>query len=349
MVIGFWKRLVSDFLDAVFLAGVGFLLSLVTGDLFFEVGSQGAWIGLVISFLYTGLLQTSLGRGQSMGKKILGIQVLAMDGSYLSFPKSFLRYGVLAFFVYNQAIAQMLGLTLNLDWTSILYTILVFCALLGCFLMVPIHPLKRGLHDLVAGSLVVKKGTYTSDLVKLDGKGKTRAKVAYGVWGGACLLLTGAGAYFFFNMPQFPEMDKLLAIGHRVSQETDFMNVSVTLNTTHYYYSRSGNSSTTVTVSLPKTNSDGAEKNAAPAAQAPDASRTILTVTGYLPKNIFDSPQKDVETAKAAALAAQAMEGANPLDGIRVTTRKGYNIGIWSFNYSNDSDFKADGTPVEGK
>ena len=231
MVIGFWKRVLSDLLDAILLGLVGFLLSLITGDIFYEIGSRGAWIGLAISFLYTGLLQTSLGQGQSLGKKILGIQVLAMDGSFLSFPKSFLRYGVIAFFVYNQAIAQMLGLTLELNWIGFLYTLLVLVAFLGCFLMVPIHPLKRGLHDLLSGSLVVKKGTYTKDLVEMDGAKVKRAKVAFGVWGAACLLVVVAGVFLWSKVSHMPAMDKMVQLSEKLSQETAFNEVSVNLST----------------------------------------------------------------------------------------------------------------------
>ena len=31
-------------------------------------------------------------------------------------------------------------------------------AFFACFLLIPMHPLKRGLHDLAAGSVVVYKG-----------------------------------------------------------------------------------------------------------------------------------------------------------------------------------------------
>lgn len=316
MIIGFWKRLLSDFIDALFLGLVGFLLSLVTGDMFYEVGSKGAWIGLIISFLYTGLLQTSLSEGQSLGKKILGIQVLSMDGSYLSFPKSFLRYGVLVFFLYNGAIGQMLGLATNMNWVSYLFFTLVVVAFLGCFLMVPIHPLKRGLHDLIAGSVVVKKGTFTKTLVKMDKEKVKRAKVAYGVWGTACLLVFVAGFFFWSRVSQMPGMDKLFQVRDQVEQGTAFDQVSVNLNTSSFNNSRP---------------------------------TTALIIGGYLPKKYFDGQAADQEASKAALLAAKIMAGTKPFDGIRVRTMKGYNIGIWSFNYSSNHDFKVDGSPVDKK
>lgn len=44
-----------------------------------------------------------------------------------------------------------------------IYLLVVVWAFLACFMMIPFHPLKRGLHDLVAGSIVVFKGTFDSE------------------------------------------------------------------------------------------------------------------------------------------------------------------------------------------
>src|SRR4051812_1168077 len=95
MIAGFWIRFFADFLDAIFLAIFGFLLSLPLKGTFYKLGEKGVWIGLIITFLYTGILQSALGEGQSLAKRILKIQVLKMDGEYLSLPMSFLRYSII--------------------------------------------------------------------------------------------------------------------------------------------------------------------------------------------------------------------------------------------------------------
>src|SRR5687767_6677951 len=94
LIAGFWIRLLADILDAVFLGIFGFLLSLLFRGVFLRLGENGVWIGLLITFLYTGILQSAVGEGQSLAKRILKIQVLKMDGSFLSLPVSFLRYSV---------------------------------------------------------------------------------------------------------------------------------------------------------------------------------------------------------------------------------------------------------------
>ena len=102
MVVGFWKRLLSDFLDAIVLGIFGLVLALPLKNLFYRLGEGGVWIGFCVTFLYTGILQSSIGDGQSIAKRILKIQVLKMDGGYLSLPMSFLRYSVIALIFYKR-------------------------------------------------------------------------------------------------------------------------------------------------------------------------------------------------------------------------------------------------------
>ncbi|MBI1870969.1 MAG: RDD family protein [Chlamydiae bacterium] len=97
IVVGFWIRLFSDSLDAIFLGALGFVLSLPLGSMFYKMGENGLWLGLVITFLYTGILQSGIGQGQSLVKRLLKIQVLRLDGSFLNLPQSFLRYSVILF------------------------------------------------------------------------------------------------------------------------------------------------------------------------------------------------------------------------------------------------------------
>lgn len=101
IVVGFWLRLITDILDVIFLGLFGALLALPLRGLFYSIGEDGLWIGLCITFLYTGILQSNIGQGQSLAKKLLKIQVLHRDGSYLSLPRSFLRYTIIALICYN--------------------------------------------------------------------------------------------------------------------------------------------------------------------------------------------------------------------------------------------------------
>lgn len=109
MLAGFSRRWFSDLLDALLLGLLGAMLSLPFGSPFWRLGPHCAWLGLAITFLYSGLLQSTLGKGQTLDKRILGIQVLSMAGSSLSLSRSLLRYAMLALISYSGTVTEALG------------------------------------------------------------------------------------------------------------------------------------------------------------------------------------------------------------------------------------------------
>ena len=177
IVVGFWRRFFADFLDATFLGIPGYGIGYLFRYTFSAMGLHAIWFGLICSFLYYGLQHTRLCGGQTPGKRLLGIQVLRRDGEYLDFGKSFLRYLVVSFVFYNGIYGGLLN---HLPPTAMMaagsvYFLIIIWAFFACFLMIPFHPLKRGLHDIVADSIVVYKGTFDSEAVdRLQDSAKTK-------------------------------------------------------------------------------------------------------------------------------------------------------------------------------
>ncbi|MCD4780022.1 MAG: RDD family protein [Candidatus Omnitrophica bacterium] len=321
IVVGFWLRLFSDMLDAILLGLFGFLLSIPLKGLFYQMGENGLWLGLCITFLYTGILQSSIGQGQSLAKKILKIQVLRRDGSYLSLPQSFFRYSVIALIFYNQWIGTgLISLFpfLNNNIFQTVYSFGIFFLLISSVVLVAFHPLKRGLHDMLVNSIVVRKGLYSLEKInELDDSAKT--KRAFVIFGVCCLLLVG-GSYFALQKaaPMQPLLKELMTQKQEIEQTTQLLNVSPNYNWQSFK------------------KPDGTVKKTAG-----------VNIFAFLHKSKFDDEQfRLAEVEKVINIVVNSYSKLSACDYINVQLRTGYNIGIWSVYYKLNYPHNTDGTPI---
>ena len=130
---GFWIRVVAYLIDGILLTIVYGVVSRLLGiDLF-----ESDWkhydpianlVSLAIGWLYFALLESSE-RGATVGKMAMGLRVVTSDGQRLSFLNATGRY-----------------------FAKILSVLILFIGLI----MVAFTDKKRGLHDMIAGTLVIK-------------------------------------------------------------------------------------------------------------------------------------------------------------------------------------------------
>src|SRR5690348_14117245 len=74
-IAGFWRRLAAFVVDALILGVPAMLLGFAMFDWAASLGQAGRLIGFVVALLYFGLLNSRLGGGQTLGKRLLGIRV----------------------------------------------------------------------------------------------------------------------------------------------------------------------------------------------------------------------------------------------------------------------------------
>jgi uncharacterized RDD family membrane protein YckC len=200
MVVGFWRRVGADLLDILVLGAVGWAIAYPVRHRLSELGPRGVWGGLVINLLYAGVLQTRFGSGQTIGKRALGIQVLRLDGSFLGVGQSFARYLIVSFVAYGGMYASIANLLVPRDAEAVdaVFSLGEVLAFFACFLMIPLHPLRRGLRDLVSGSIVVYKDRYEAAALHTleDPPRERRVLGLLGALGvlGFCVFLWGAAA-----------------------------------------------------------------------------------------------------------------------------------------------------------
>jgi uncharacterized RDD family membrane protein YckC len=135
MYAGFWRRVVAAILDGLVLSIVAFPLILALGG-GNDIGSDSGMyyspaassISTVLGWLYGALMESSA-KQATLGKMAMGIIVTDLEGRRIGFGKATGRH-----------FAKILS-----------------ALILGIgFLMVAFTQRKQGLHDILAGTLVVK-------------------------------------------------------------------------------------------------------------------------------------------------------------------------------------------------
>lgn len=121
---GFWRRFVAYFIDALMISAIAGGLATVIGNT-----TSSSLASFVLSALYYVVMETSDYQG-TLGKIALGIKVVDLDGNKLDYTKAIVRY------------------------LSKILSALILC--IG-YIMAAFTEKKQGLHDLIAGTLVVKK------------------------------------------------------------------------------------------------------------------------------------------------------------------------------------------------
>ena len=130
---GFWIRVVAYIIDAILLSFVSGVIGFATGMNMFDTdyahyNPTGNLVSVVIGWLYFAAMESSE-RGATVGKMAVGLRVVTEQGQRLTFLNATGRY----FAKFVSAIILGIG-----------------------FLMVAWTDRKRGLHDMIAGTLVIK-------------------------------------------------------------------------------------------------------------------------------------------------------------------------------------------------
>jgi uncharacterized RDD family membrane protein YckC len=153
---GFWARLGAYMIDTLILGALGLVLGLFLSRAFTEMGVWGLLIGLTISAIYFGLLNSAIGRGQTVGKRALGLEVVDHEGRHLSPGRSILRYLVFCFPFYLNGVVSGMGLA-STSWQALALGVLIFAGG-GAILYLYIFNgrTRQSLHDLAVRSYVVR-------------------------------------------------------------------------------------------------------------------------------------------------------------------------------------------------
>ena len=130
---GFWRRFAADILDSIVIGGLLWVLF----DLIFGFDYSSTVMDIVTTILYVvyAIFLPIYWGGYNVGKRIMKIHIERVDGQLLNFWTMFKR--------------EVLG-------KQLLFLITFGIAGIVSAFMVGIREDKRGLHDLIAGTHVMK-------------------------------------------------------------------------------------------------------------------------------------------------------------------------------------------------
>ncbi len=155
IISGFWRRILAFILDGFILGLVGFVLGLILSDFFALLGVWGILFGFSVAMLYFGILNSSIGGGQTIGKRLLRIEVVERKGNHISLVRSFFRYTVLGSpFFLVQALFPA-SVMMSPAGYLIKFVIFGFGGAI-VYLYIFNRRTRQSLHDLLAGTFVVR-------------------------------------------------------------------------------------------------------------------------------------------------------------------------------------------------
>src|SRR5215217_1256253 len=131
---GFWRRFAAYIIDSILISVVFWLAVLILGAIADDGGVIVAYIlGTIGAFVYYAGMESSSNQA-TIGKIALGIQVTDLQGNRISFGKA-----------------------LGRNLAKILSALIFYIG----FIMAAFTAKKQALHDMIAGTLVVKKDATT--------------------------------------------------------------------------------------------------------------------------------------------------------------------------------------------
>ena len=135
---GAWIRLAGVIIDFIVLGVFNIIVSQATG----LSGTLGQYLVPIFGVVY--FIGFWTWRGQTPGKMIIGAKVLRIDGSPVGLGRAAMRY--IGYFIYISVIQLSI---------SYVHWALVIIICVGIFLATALNRDKRGLHDRIAGTVVI--------------------------------------------------------------------------------------------------------------------------------------------------------------------------------------------------
>jgi uncharacterized RDD family membrane protein YckC len=237
VISGFWRRTAAFTVDTLLIGLVGIIVGFSGFSFFSQLGFSGRLFGFGICLLYFGLGNSRFMNGQTVGKKILRIRVVDKEGGLISFGKSAVRFTVfgIPFFLNNAPLPPPLAFSTVAS--SVIFFIIAGLGGAIIYLYIFNRRTRQSLHDLAAGTYVVKADNSTQIDAKIIWKGHYALITTWMV----LVLVFVIGLNLFASKSEFfsdlEYLHKQLYISTNAKQVEVFVGKNWTTNGTSTYFS----------------------------------------------------------------------------------------------------------------
>lgn len=183
-----FKRLLALIIDFAILGILGFISGLFLEDFYVSLGKYGTLIGSSITIVYFSILQSSIGKGQTLGKKAIGAKVTDIKGEYLALDKSFLRSFIVFFPIMNINMFSS-----GSDMLIILIPLML--TIFASYYFILVNKSRRCLHDILINSIVTNKEVFDIEIEERNDRSINKL-IPIGV---IAILMIGVGIYQIFS------------------------------------------------------------------------------------------------------------------------------------------------------
>ena len=225
---GCFKKTVAFFIDHLVITILGAILFFPLSNFFSSLYQHGWLPGYLLAAIYFSLFESSILKGQTVGKKIFSIKVANTEGKFISPFVALGRYVLITIPLLNGAISQSLATTIGITDTTIggsIFLTIVGVLFIGNTFFMLFHPQKRGLHDLLLRTVVVPINFEPNDEIK-----KFAMKPLISSFVGLALLLTFFGN-LYFKIGKNPDFSDISDLSDKIQKASSIQNLTASYKT----------------------------------------------------------------------------------------------------------------------
>jgi uncharacterized RDD family membrane protein YckC len=169
-IAGFWRRFFAWIVDMIIIGIGGQIIGIAFSSILFGIGPYGRAVGLLVFLAYFGVMNSEIGGGQTLGKRLMKVAVRNKNGEPIELWRSIARTLLLVspILFSNLIIAvffSVLQAIVFQGWVfpagpNIIGNWLVFLLVFGLggailYTMIFNSKSRQGFHDLIGGTYVV--------------------------------------------------------------------------------------------------------------------------------------------------------------------------------------------------